>query len=173
MSMSNPVVRIAIFNILLAGCFAGLVSFQVPYLPDSAVVLTCIAILLNGVALLVVLRNRPGGSRPVPPATSPKTDGDVAEGALGKVRPATAGERRPPRPANRHQDAQAPGEMPPWLRMKGNIVMTWNGKHHVAPINGDDPFEVAQRLYERLRRATAVEAGPEAGQAAGESVKTG
>lgn len=50
--------------------------------------------------------------------------------------------------------------MPPWLRMKGNIVMTWNGKHHVAPINGDDPFEVAQRLYERLRRGGDSAAEP-------------
>jgi len=42
-------------------------------------------------------------------------------------------------------------EMPPWLRVKDNIVLTWEGKHHVEPIKGGDPFEVARRLHERLR----------------------
>lgn len=155
--MSNPVVRIATVNILLACLFALLVYLELPYFPFAAGVLAAVAILTNAV-MLMRRGPEPTGHRPetrpvVPPVPQEPT------ASLGRVRPATDAERRPPKPANRHDEA-AVGEMPPWLRMKGNIVMTWNGKHHVAPINGDDPFEVAQRLYERLRRGGDSAAEP-------------
>lgn len=158
-SMSNPIVRIALVNIILAVAFAGLVAIEMPFFPATPGVLVAIAVLINAVALFT-LRRSSRTRQPEPPAQAPLPAADGTEGSLGRVRATTPGERKPPRPANRHNEETPAGEMPPWLRMKGNIVMTWNGKHHVAPINGDDPFEVAQRLYERLRRA---EAGDKAG----------
>ena len=62
--------------------------------------------------------------------------------------------------------ADGPHEIPPWLRVKDNIVMTWEGKHHVEPIKGGDPFEVAQRLHERLRAVTRAQAAAKADAAA-------
>ena len=59
---------------------------------------------------------------------------------------------RLPRPHK--QKVEEPHEMPPWLRVKDNILMTWEGKPHVAPLKGEDPFEVAQRLHARLRAVT-------------------
>jgi len=129
--------------------------------PVSAAVLIGVAVLVNLVALFSV-RRKTTVTPTEPPASLADQTSPVAEGSLGRVRAPTGAERKPPRPANRHTDDAPQGEMPPWLRMKGNIVMTWNGKHHVAPINGDDPFEVAQRLYEKLKRAEPEESAGDA-----------
>lgn len=153
--MSNPIVRIALVNIILALAFAGLVFLELPYFPATTAVLVTVSVLVNAIAVLT-LRGARRTRQPDPPARAPLPSADVVAGSLGRVRAATPADRKPPRPANRHDEETPSGEMPPWLRMKGNIVITWNGKHHVAPVNGDDPFEVAQRLYERLRRAESV-----------------
>lgn len=57
-------------------------------------------------------------------------------------------------------------EMPPWLRVKDNIVMAWESKHHIEPIRGRDTFEVAQRLHVRLRVVTHAQAAAKADAAA-------
>ncbi len=45
-------------------------------------------------------------------------------------------------------------ELPPWLVIKNRVVMRWAGRHHVARIGEEDPFETAQRLFERLKART-------------------
>lgn len=160
-SMSNPVVRIATVNIVLAGVFALLVYFELSYFPVTAGGLAAIATLTN-VILLLRRRRQPTGKRPGP-GDATESGADSSPASLGRVRSATEAERRPPRPAGRHE-SDVSGEMPSWLRMKGNIVMNWNGKHHVAPINGDDPFDVAQRLYEHLRRSESASGAVSAGE---------
>ncbi len=42
-------------------------------------------------------------------------------------------------------------ELPPWLVVGDRVVMRWRDWHHVAPIGGDDPMAVAERLFNRLR----------------------
>jgi hypothetical protein len=165
--MSNPIVRIALANLALAAIFGSLIAMEKPWFPTSASVLIGIAVLVNVVALLG-LRRKTTVKPTEPPSSQVDHTPPVAQGPLGRVRAPTGAERRPPRPANRHTNEAPQGEMPPWLRMKGNIVMTWNGKHHVAPINGDDPFEVAQRLFEKLKRAE-----PEGQEPASEAAQTG
>ncbi len=150
--MSNPIVRIALVNLSLAFVFAGLFSLELPYFSWAAGALVAVAVLVN-VTALISLRRSKKSNPPEPMVSAPASRLEIKEGSLGRTRATTGSERRPPKPANRYHDESAMGEMPPWLRMKGNIVMTWNGKHHVAPVNGDDPFEMAQRLYERLRTA--------------------
>lgn len=45
-------------------------------------------------------------------------------------------------------------DLPPWLVVGDRVVMRWRDWHHVAPIDGDDPVAVAERLFSRLRGAS-------------------
>lgn len=142
--MSNTIVRIALVNMLLAGIFVALMTFQVGSTVTAAIVLGGLALLVNAVFLMSP-RSR---SNPVAPAES--TGKTTVSGPEPMARTLSAAEAaRLPQP--RKLKVEEPHEMPPWLRVKDNIVMTWEGKHHVAPIKGEDPFEVAQRLHARLR----------------------
>jgi len=167
--MNKTVVRIALVNIVFAVLFAALVKSEIGSVPIVASALVALALVLNGLLMLRCRRgsaespNHHSGNPGGPAQRGPDQTGTPP---LGRPVVATSEQLQPPKPANvREGSALKAGEMPPWLRVKGNIVMTWEGKHHVAPINDDDPFEVAQRLYERLRRRGAEgrdSAGPAA-----------
>jgi hypothetical protein len=149
--MSNTIVRIALVNILLAGIFVAVITLQSGSVVSAAIVLGGLALLINGVFLM--------GTRsiPNPGSTAEGTGKSTGSGSVPMARTLSAAEAaRLPLP--RKQRVEEPHEMPPWLRVKDNIVMTWQGKHHVAPIKGEDPFEVAQRLHARLRAAQQAQA---------------
>lgn len=136
-------------NVVLTAIFAALVAMEKPWFPTSAAVLTGIAVLINLIALFIERRKTP--VKPTEPPSPLKGQAPrVAEGSLDRAHAPAVLETKAPLPANHPTDEAPHGEIPPWLRLKGNIVMNWHGKYHVAPINGDDPFEVAQRLYARL-----------------------
>ena len=149
--MSNTIVRIALVNMLLAGIFVAVITLELGSVTLAAVVLGALALLINAVFLM--------SSKSVPnPVTKAETmDQSVATGSAPMARTLSAAEAAK-LPLPRKQKAEEPHEMPPWLRVKDNIVMTWEGKHHVAPIRGEDPFEVAQRLHARLRAVGQTEA---------------
>ena len=46
-----------------------------------------------------------------------------------------------------------PKELPPWLVVGNRVVMRWGGRHHVARVGDEDPFEAAKKMYERLLSA--------------------
>lgn len=142
--MSNTIVRIALVNMLLAGIFVALITLQVGSAVTAAIVLGGLALLVNAVFLMSPRSN------PNPVAPAEATGKSTGTGSEPMARTLSSAEAaRLPQP--RKQKVEEPHEMPPWLRVKDNIVMTWEGKHHVAPIKGEDPFEVAQRLHARLR----------------------
>ena len=45
----------------------------------------------------------------------------------------------------------APQDLPPWLVIGDRVVMRWAGRHHVARVGEDGPFEAATKMYEQLR----------------------
>lgn len=136
---------------LLAGIFVAVIALQLGSIALTTVVLGGLALLINGIFLL---RAR-SGPKSVTPAAA--TDPLMGTGLAPMARTLSAAEAaRLPQP--RKSRVEEPHEMPPWLRVKDNIVMTWEGKHHVAPLKGEDPFEVAQRLHARLRAVRQTQA---------------
>jgi len=145
--MSNTIVRIALVNMLLAVIFVAVTTLQVGSVVTAAIVLGALALLINAVFLM--------GSKAVPkPAAAPQAADKTGSAPMARTLSAAEAARLP-QPSK--QKVEDPHEMPPWLRVKDNIVMTWEGKHHVAPIRGEDPFEVAQRLHARLRAVAQAE----------------
>lgn len=129
---------------LLAGIFVAVITLQFGSVVPAAMVLGALALLINAAFLT---SNKSTPTRATAPEAVDKTTGS---GSAPMARTLSAAEAaRLPQPRN--QKVEGSHEMPPWLRVKDNIVMTWEGKHHVAPIKGKDPFEVAQRLHARLR----------------------
>jgi|GEM_PF-3190177 len=144
--MSNTIVRIALVNMLLAGIYVAIITLQLGSVSPAAMVLGGLALLINAFFLM---RSRPKNGSVHKAGT---TDASTVSGTAPMGRTISAAEAaKLPQP--RKQKAAEPHELPPWLRVKDNIVMTWEGKHHVAPINGEDPFKAAQRLHVRLLAA--------------------
>ncbi len=149
--MSNTIVRIALVNMLLAGIFVAVITLQLGSVALATVVLGGLALLINAVFLMS------GKSGPNAVTSADTADKSMGTGSAPMARTLSAAEAaRLPQP--RKPRVEEPHEMPPWLRVKDNIVMTWEGKHHVAPIKGEDPFEVAKRLHARLRAVRQAQA---------------
>ena len=144
---------------LLAGIFVAVITLQFGSVVPAAMVLGALALLINAAFLT---SNKSTPTR----ATAPEAvDKSTGSGSAPMARTLSAAEAaRLPQPHK--QKVEGPHEMPPWLRVKDNIVMTWEGKHHVAPIRGEDPFEVAQRLHARLRAVTQAQSVVKADAAA-------
>lgn len=155
--MSNIIVRIALVNILLAGIYVAVLTLQLGSVSLAAMVLAGAALLINVVFLRssITGKNAIGRAEARDPSTGP-----AIASLAGTITAAEAAKL--PQESCKQKEAE-PYELPPWLRVKDNIVMTWEGKHHVAPINGEDPFEAAQRLYAQLRNSgqTRAVSGPD------------
>lgn len=128
---------------LLAGVYVAVITLQLGSASLAAMLLGGLALLINAFSL-VRSRSRSGSAHKAGSA-DPSTMSGLTP--MGRTISAAEAARLP---LTQKQKAAEPHELPPWLRVKDNIVMTWEGKHHVAPINGEDPFEAAQRLHARL-----------------------
>ena len=150
--MSNVIVRIALVNLLLAGIYVAVLTLELGSVSIAAMVLAAVAVLINVVFLRSSITGKNASGR------TDARDASTGPAIAPLARTLTAAEAAKLQQEPRKRKQAEPHELPPWLRVKDNIVMTWEGKHHVAPINGEDPFEAAQRLHAQLRSGGQAQA---------------
>jgi len=143
--MHKNVARIAAINVLLAFAFGWLLLQETPLRTSLDTVIFGVALVTNGWFLF---RSMPSKHRKASRGSTPSRVASDADPI----------ERRTPQEPQLTGDVEQPSQdgsdLPPWIRVNGSIVMSWNGHHHVAPTHGRDPLEVASNLHARLLAET-------------------